>query len=203
MKKRKSRFRILNRYFFFVILIILYVGYLFAGRFLFTDIPEDVVGYCREKYGRDIDFSWVEFNLEKSGTHSKVSIVSDGNVTFEVNRYYDINDKVNYSDNYLGVLSEDYINSTLKNILGDTEFTISIEDSIFVSKEDCNIKVEDYLLDTGNIISLSIKDTELWSREDVDNFIKQVPFRVSVLQESNDGSSQHFATTSTHDVVFR
>lgn len=180
---------------FLVIVLVGFISFMVVKDNLFTDIPKCVEDYCKEKYRKN--FTWIEYVEEKSSLYSRVSVVKDEDgVVFEVIRSYTDSDTIEYSDNYMGIKSLPYIKEILnENIENSARYTIVVEDCIF------NIS-ENYSIDDKTVIALNIQDKDLWSKEEVEEFCKSLPFRVNVVQVCGS-KKQHFATTEDFSIIYR
>lgn len=188
---------------FCVLAIIGVCMYRYAERYVFVDIPSEIVGYLEEKYSED-DFQFVKFEKSKNTVQSKSAIVKGKEGTeFLVTRRYLDNGDVEYIDNYVGVECLEYINEQLSiNMPEGATYTVSINDSVFANSEKGSIDVAEILNNLDTVVSVSLKDTHTWSMEEVEKFCKSLPFRVNVVLVS-DGVQMHFSTTREYGVVYR
>lgn len=188
---------------FCVLAIIGVCMYRYAERYVFVDIPSEIVGYLEEKYSED-DFQFVRFEKSKNTVQSKSAIVKGKEGTeFLVTRRYLDNGDVEYIDNYVGVACLEYINEQLTiNMPEGATYTVSINDSVFANSEKGSIDVAEILNNLDTVVSVSLKDTHTWSMEEVEKFCKSLPFRVNVVLVS-DGVQMHFSTTREYGVVYR
>lgn len=188
---------------FCVLAIIGVCMYRYAERYVFVDIPSEIVGYLEEKYSED-DFQFVKFENSKNTVQSKSAIVKGKEGTeFLVTRRYLDNGDVEYIDNYVGVGCLEYINEQLSiNMPEGATYTVSINDSVFANSEKGSIDVAEILNNLDTVVSVSLKDTHTWSMEEVEKFCKSLPFRVNVVLIS-DGVQMHFSTTREYGVVYR
>lgn len=188
---------------FCVLAIIGVCMYRYAERYVFVDIPSEIVEYLEEKYSED-DFQFVKFEKSKNTVQSKSAIVKGKEGTeFLVTRRYLDNGDVEYIDNYVGVECLEYINEQLSiNMPEGATYTVSINDSVFANSEKGSIDVAEILNNLDTVVSVSLKDTHTWSMEEVEKFCKSLPFRVNVVLVS-DGVQMHFSTTREYGVVYR
>lgn len=188
---------------FCVLAIIGVCMYRYAERYVFVDIPSEIVGYLEEKYSED-DFQFVKFEKSKNTVQSKSAIVKGKEGTeFLVTRRYLDNGDVEYIDNYVGVECLEYINEQLSiNMPEGATYTVSINDSVFANSEKGSIDVAEILNNLDTVVSVSLKDTHTWSMEEVEKFCKSLPFRVNVVLVS-DGVQMHFSTIREYGVVYR
>lgn len=188
---------------FCVLAIIGVCMYRYAERYVFVDIPSEIVGYLEEKYSED-DFQFVKFEKSKNTVQSKSAIVKGKEGTeFLVTRRYLDNGDVEYIDNYVGVACLEYINEQLSiNMPEGATYTVSINDSVFANSEKGSIDVAEILNNLDTVVSVYLKDTHTWSMEEVEKFCKSLPFRVNVVLVS-DGVQMHFSTTREYGVVYR
>lgn len=188
---------------FCVLAIIGVCMYRYAERYVFVDIPSEIVGYLEEKYSED-DFQFVKFEKSKNTVQSKSAIVKGKEGTeFLVTRRYLDNGDVEYIDNYVGVACLEYINEQLSiNMPEGATYTVSINDSVFANSEKGSIDVAEILNNLDTVVSVSLKDTHTWSMEEVEKFCKSLPFRVNVVLVF-DGVQMHFSTTREYGVVYR
>lgn len=189
-----------------VFLVLIAVGicmYRFAEKYIFVDIPSEMVSYCEDKYGCT-GFSFVEFKTEDNSIQGKTAVLTDseGN-KFSVTRQYLEDGTLRYSDSYIGVLCKDYINENLfSNMPSSATYSIVIEDSIFATSEKSSIDVVDIVENLDTVVSVSIRDDSTWSMDEVEKFCKSLPFRVNVVLVSN-GVQMNFSTTREFEVIYR
>lgn len=180
----------------YIILIILFLVLYFGWRYLeenvLVSIPEEVVGYCTEKYGGE--FEWVEFDLEDSGTMSKMSVVTDGVVEFHVNRYYTNSGKLYYSDDYLSHKYEsdliEYINARLPE---GSRGTVLVEETTLGEVEGGSISVGDLLSGEDVTLVIRVYSPSKWTLEDAEEFSSRFPCTLSVFLNVG-GVESHFIT---------
>lgn len=189
------------RYIILVLLgIVCYFGWKYLEANVFIEIPEVVEEYCNNKYGGE--FQWVEFDLEESGTMSKMSIVSDGEVSFHVNRYYTTEDELCYTDDYYSHKYQEELNSEIASVLPDgSTGSILVEETTIGDVEKDSISVGDLLEAEDTTLVMSVNTDHLWNLEEAESFAGCFPCRISVFLYTNDETS-HFISTG-EKVVFR
>lgn len=175
----------------------------YAERYIFVDIPSEIVEYCEESYPED-DFKFIKFKKEMNNMQSKTAVVENSKGTqFTVTRQYLEGGELEYVDNYVGVRCYDYINEQLSsNIPEGVTYSILIDDSVFPFSEKRNTDVAEILDNLDTVIAVSLKDTHAWSMEKVEEFCKSLPFRVNAVLVA-DGVQMHFSTTREFGVVYR
>ena len=115
VKRWKVRITVAGYVIFFILMVVLALGWWYFSKYIEVNIPTEVVEYCSEKYKGE--FEWVSFDLERSTASSRMSVISDGIVEFHVDRYYDVEDNLYYSDDYYSHLFRDSLESRLRRLL--------------------------------------------------------------------------------------
>lgn len=188
----------------FLLICLCYLGWYVAENYISINVPEEVEEYCDKKY--DIKSEWLEYVTEENNENSRVSLVSDGTVTFKVNRYYNTEGQVNYKDNYLGYKYESEIFKIIQdNISSEYDFSISIENSNFPIVRDGNIGVAEFCKNNQTVIAVNIVSSEELSQEEMNSFIEGLreKVRVSVIVLNDNKEIQHFATDEEYNLIVR
>lgn len=186
---------------FIIICIFLYLGWRYVEKHILIDIPSEVVGYCKEKYGGE--YRWVGFDSEESGTMSRMSIVSDGSVEFHVERYYTLDsDEVFYRDDYLSHKYEEELNNMLLRFLPEnSRGSILVEETTLGGTELGSISVGDLLKSKDTTLVMSVSTDHLWNLEEARSFSENFSCSLSVYLYAG-GKTSHFISMDG-DVVFR
>lgn len=181
-------------------LLILYGVWWYLQENVFIDIPEAVEEYCEDKYGGE--FTWESFDLEQSGVSSKMSIVSDGETRFHVYRYYDVDDNLGYTDDYLSHKYEDDLNKLILGYLPEgSSGSILVEETTLNYSKDGSISVGGLLENPDNTLVMSVRSDHLWSLQEAENFSENFSCGISVFMFAN-GETSHFIS-SDGTVLFR
>lgn len=178
------------------------IGFFVIEENVFSNISKEVEDYCNNKYERS--FKWVDFNLEDSTLHSKVSNVEDEDgVVFKVVRSYTEESKVIYKDNYMGHKSEGYIKSCINEIIPNScKYIVNIDSSVFMESKDGSIDVNEFVSNPDTVVNIYFEDSVLWSKEQIEDFCCKLPFRISAT-ETNGVDKIIFATDKDKNVVYR
>lgn len=204
LKIRKLIGRIAKENIRYIILILFccvsYLCWYYIKNNILIDIPEAVVQYCEEKYNNQ--FYWKDFDTENSGTTSRVSIVSDGEVCFHVNRYYTTEKVLCYKDDYYSHKYEKDIEREIYSYLPENSTaSLLVEETTIGGIEKDNINVGDLLRAEDTTLVMSISSDHLWSMEEALSFSENFPCKLSVFLYGN-GSNSHFIYRDG-EIVFR
>lgn len=188
---------------FGVLVIVSICMYRIADKYIFINIPEEILKYCETSYPNS-NFKFVEFKSGSNSIQGKTAVVEDSSGNrFSLTRQYLEDGTLEYTDTYIGVLCKEYINNNLVvNMPSSATYSILIEDSVFATSEKSNIDVADVVNNLDTVISITIKDDKTWSMEEVEKFCKALPFRVNVVLVSN-GVQMNFSTTREFEVIYR
>lgn len=188
----------------FLLICLCYLGWYIAENYISINIPEEVEKYCDKKYS--INSEWLGYISEENTENSRVSLVSDGMVSFKVNRYYNTKGEVQYKDNYLGYKYESEIFDIIQeNVPPKYDFSISIENSNFPVVRDGNIGVAEFCKNSQTVIAVNVISPKELSQDEMDSFIEGLreKVRVSVCVLNDNKEIQHFATDEDYNLIIR